>query len=191
MAQQILRKQEEHGAGGWIVDRRRNPGGDMYPMIAGLGPPIGEGPCCYFVGPGDSMQAISYQAGEVSDSLRTWITVADPYCLAAPNLLVAVLIGPFTASSGEFTTLALRNRPRTRLFGQPTFGVATGNETKVLGDGAVLFLTVCLGTDRTGDTFDGPIPPDEAVPADWSTFGTTDDPVICRAAEWIETALVD
>ncbi len=99
------------------------------------------------------------------------------------------LIGPLTASSGEFTTLALRNRPGTRLFGQPTFGVPTGNETKQLSDGAVLFLTVCLGADRTGERFAGPIPPDEEVPPDWACFGTERDPVIARAIGWLETMI--
>jgi C-terminal processing protease CtpA/Prc len=97
------------------------------------------------------------------------------------------LIGPLTASSGEFITLALRNRPATRLFGQPTFGLPTGNETKELPDGALLFLTVCLGADRSGETFDRPIPPDEAVPTTWSAFGTSEDAVVAAGITWIET----
>jgi C-terminal processing protease CtpA/Prc len=99
---------------------------------------------------------------------------------------VAVLIGPLTASSGEFTALALRNRPLTRLFGQPTFGVPTGNETKQLSDGAVVFLTVCLGADRSGETFDGPIPPEEPVPTTWAVFGTEDDPPVAEAISWLK-----
>ena len=35
----------------WIIDLRENWGGDMYPMIAGLAPIIGEGTYGYFVLP--------------------------------------------------------------------------------------------------------------------------------------------
>jgi hypothetical protein len=55
---------------------------------------------------------------------------------------------------------------------------------KRLKDGAVLFLTVDLGADRTGDTFDGPIAPDKAIDHDWLSFGTGDDPVVAAAMNW-------
>jgi peptidase S41-like protein len=38
---------------GWIVDLRDNRGGNMWPMIAGLGPILGEGVLGAFVGPGE------------------------------------------------------------------------------------------------------------------------------------------
>ncbi len=188
-AQRIIRELEGQGARAWIIDLRRNPGGDMFPMIAGLGPLLGEGTCCYFVGPGGTLQPIGYHNGEASDGQTVWARVEDPYVLARATPPVAVLIGPLTASSGEFTALALRNRPMTRLFGEPTYGVPTGNETKVLSDGAVLFLTVCLGADRAGETFDGPIPPDEVVPSRWAEFGHAGDTAVSRAIDWIDTVI--
>jgi C-terminal processing protease CtpA/Prc len=185
-AQRIIQDLEDRGARAWIVDLRRNPGGDMFPMIAGLGPLIGEGTCCYFVGPDGTRQPISYRNGEASDGFTVWTKVDQPYSPVRPAAPVAVLIGPLTASSGEFTALALRNRPLTRLFGQPTFGVPTGNETKQLSDGAVIFLTVCRGADRSGETFDGPILPEEPVPTTWAVFGTEDDPPVAEAISWLK-----
>jgi C-terminal processing protease CtpA/Prc len=186
-AQRVIADLEARGVQAWIVDLRRNPGGDMFPMIAGLGPLLGDGTCCYFIGPDGSRQPISYRRGEASDGITVWVTVDDPYTLLQPAAPVAVLIGPLTASSGEFSALALRNRPLTRLFGQPTYGVPTGNETKELADGAMIFLTVCLGADRSGETFDGPILPDQVVPTNWSAFGEVDDPAVAVAMAWIDT----
>jgi hypothetical protein len=34
---------------GWIVDLRNNGGGNMYPMVAGVGPILGEGVAGYFL----------------------------------------------------------------------------------------------------------------------------------------------
>ena len=36
---------------GWIVDVRGNGGGNMWPMIAGVGPVLGEGVAGYFIDP--------------------------------------------------------------------------------------------------------------------------------------------
>jgi carboxyl-terminal processing protease len=49
----------------------------------------------------------------------------------------------------------------------------------------VLFLTVCLGADRTGRTYDGPLPPDEPLEQDWTAFGKDRDPVIGAALAWL------
>ena len=36
---------------GWIVDLRGNGGGNMWPMLAGIGPILGEGIAGYFIDP--------------------------------------------------------------------------------------------------------------------------------------------
>ena len=46
---------------GWIVDLRSNGGGNMWPMIAGLGPILGEGPLGYFIGPTGSETVWEYR----------------------------------------------------------------------------------------------------------------------------------
>ena len=46
------------------------------------------------------------------------------------ELPIAVLIGPETASSGEFIALALKRQPKVILIGKASNGVATVNEAK-------------------------------------------------------------
>lgn len=45
---------------GWIVDLRGNLGGNMWPMLAGVGPLLGEGTCGYFLDPDGNASAWSY-----------------------------------------------------------------------------------------------------------------------------------
>jgi C-terminal processing protease CtpA/Prc len=129
---------------------------------------------------------IAYRDGAALQNGEVQARVAEPYRPARPPR-VAVLTSRWTGSSGEFVALAFRGHPLARTFGTPTGGVPTGNQTERLPDGALLFLTVCRGSDRTGRAYDGPLPPDEPVEQRWSAFGTEDDPVIAAAAQWLRS----
>jgi hypothetical protein len=54
---------------GWIVDLRDNPGGNMWPMVAGIGPVLGTGDLGFFVGPDSVRQTWFYRDGAAG--LRT------------------------------------------------------------------------------------------------------------------------
>jgi hypothetical protein len=49
--QELICSLDQVHPGGWIVDLRGNSGGDMWPMVAGLGPIIGDGVLGAFVAP--------------------------------------------------------------------------------------------------------------------------------------------
>ncbi len=51
------------GVCGWIVDLRDNPGGNMWPMVAGLGPILGEGVLGFFVDPDSVVDTWTYADG--------------------------------------------------------------------------------------------------------------------------------
>lgn len=148
---------------GWVVDLRENPGGNMWPMFAGLEPLLGDGRVGAFkppegaathwwvddgvAGSGDATQAVSRYAVSVD----------------GPLPVVAVLTGPATASSGEAVAVAFRGRPDARSFGEPTFGVSTGNRGFRLEDGALMFVTASRFADRDGKVYGGKVVPDETV----------------------------
>src|SRR5688572_20479446 len=44
-----IQRQDRADLSGWIVDVRQNTGGNMWPMLAGVGPVLGEGLAGYFV----------------------------------------------------------------------------------------------------------------------------------------------
>lgn len=120
MAQRLIADIDQTALRGWVVDLRRNTGGNMWPMIAGIGPLLGEDAWLAFVTPYVKETAF-YREGQAGLLPETVLaSVEQPYILRYPRPPVAVLTGPLTSSSGEFTALAFRGRPRTRSFGEAT-----------------------------------------------------------------------
>lgn len=61
--QDQIRAADHSGITGWIVDLRANTGGNMWPMIAGVGPILGEGVAGYFVYADELEQPWGFQEG--------------------------------------------------------------------------------------------------------------------------------
>jgi carboxyl-terminal processing protease len=185
LAQDAIRTADQVGTCGWIVDLRKNDGGNMWPMLAGVGPILGEGIAGSFVDPDGVKQVWGYYHGQAQSAGSTIIEATSPYQLKHPLPPVAVLTGPVTASSGEAIAVAFRGRPQTRSFGEPTAGVPTANNEFPLRDGALLVLTVAVDADRTGQTYDTAISPDQPIPIDLSQRGTTADRGVQAATTWL------
>lgn len=151
---------------GWIVDLRDNPGGNMWPMLAGIGPVLGNGTAGAFIDLDNHQTSYSYDEGAARSGQDTVMAVEKPYTLHAPMPAVAVLTSGRTTSSGEAITVAFRGRPHTRSFGQPTYGLSTGNQGFELPDGAFIYLTTTVFADRTGTQYGKQIAPDQLVWAD-------------------------
>src|SRR5437868_3378292 len=49
--QDQIRQRDAANLAGWIVDVRGNGGGNMWPMVAGVGPVLGEGVAGFFLSP--------------------------------------------------------------------------------------------------------------------------------------------
>lgn len=153
---------EEKTVCGWVVDLRRNTGGNLWPMLAGLGPLLGDGELAASVYPDGRRVAVWHRDGQAGFGDYTQLRVRSPY-RAAATVPVAVLQGPATASSAEVLAVAFRGRAETRSFGAPTRGLSAGNRTFALPDGASLVLTVAATSDLAGRLYAGPIAPDEVV----------------------------
>jgi carboxyl-terminal processing protease len=156
---------------GWVVDLRQNSGGNLWPMLAGLGPLLGEGSLAASVYPDGRRTPVWYRDGQAGFGDYTQLRVRSPYSPLAP-MPVAVLLGPATASSAEVLAVAFRGRAATRSFGAPTRGLSAGNRTFALADGASLVLTVAATSDRAGEIHSGPIVPDEVVAGRAEASGT-------------------
>jgi C-terminal processing protease CtpA/Prc len=149
---------------GWIVDLRRNSGGNLWPMLLGVGPLIGDGDAGAAVYADGRRIPFWYREGSVGLGDYAQLRVTRPYRLGRKDPYVAVLLGERTASSGEILAGAFGGSPRRRSFGAATSGLATGNKNFSLPDGATLVLTVSATSDRTGAVVIGPLAPDQAVP---------------------------
>lgn len=167
------------GVTAWIVDLRRNMGGNMWPMITGLSPLLGEGPLGSFIDPAGAAVVWEIRDGHVyyDGQAMPFNIEAQGGLSAAPR--VAVLTDAMTASSGEAVAIAFRGRSATRAFGTPTCGLSTANRGFPLSDGGMLVLTVSVMADRTGTPYGGPVVPDEVI--------EDPDTVVKRALEWLNT----
>ena len=141
---------------GWVVDLRNNGGGNMWPMLAGLNPFLGDGDLGFFVARDDSRSAPWKARLPNGFSLARDLRRLD-------SVPVAVLLGPNTASSGEAVAVAFIGRPNTRTFGSSTAGLANGNENLRLADGATMFIMHALDADRHGTVYGKHLDPDERI----------------------------
>jgi len=173
-----IRSRDAANLAGWIVDVRSNRGGNMWPMVAGVGAVLGEGVAGYFVPPSGAPTAWSYQAGAALSGTSEIVRTSQPYVLRAAAPRVAVLTDNFVASSGEAVVVSFRARANTRSFGAATCGQSTANAPFRLSDGATLQLTTALMADRNRTAYGGSIAPDEAL---------SDTDVVPRAIAWLRS----
>lgn len=185
----IVQLHDEAGVCGWVVDLRQNTGGNLWPMLAGLGPLLGEGELAASVYPDGRRVGVWYRDGQAGFGDYTQLRVRSPYRLRAATP-VAVLIGPGTASSAEVLAVAFRGRPGTRSFGAPTRGLSAGNRTFALADEASLVLTVAATSDAAGQVFADALVPDELIAAadGASRGGAPGDTALAAAAAWLTAA---
>ena len=193
--QHLIARLDAQAPCGWIVDLRTNTGGNMWPMLAGLGPILGEGDVGTFVGPDGNQTDWWYRDGQAGLRQDTpagaGATPAaevsrEPYQLQRPRPPVAVLTGPRTASSGEAMAVAFRGRPQTRSFGQATAGLSTSNQGFLLSDGARLLLTTATFADRDGTLYGTALEPDVPVPPQDGLPPLPEDAVVEAAQSWLD-----
>ncbi|MBV7330667.1 S41 family peptidase [Chloroflexi bacterium TSY] len=177
--QSEIRRLDSKTTRGWIVDLCQNKGGNMWPMLAGIGPLLGDGVVGMFVDMKGRQTCWSYENGQALYDNEVVYELDHPIQLFHRLPPVALLTGSDTASSGEAIAVAFRKRPKSASFGQLTAGLSTANDAYALADGAVLYLPVALFADREGEVYGGPLEPD--YPSDSSETALSD------AVEWLRT----
>ena len=161
--QATIKAADHDSINGWVVDLRGNSGGNMWPMIAGIGPVLGEGIAGYFIDPIGLEISWEYRNGASWNASFRIQSVTSPYTLRKERPKVAVLSDNGIASSGEATLIAFRQRPNTRSFGVATCGLSTANQGFPINDGSLLNLTVAVMADRNKVKYGDQITPDEVV----------------------------
>ncbi|WP_315784847.1 S41 family peptidase [Fischerella sp. JS2] len=183
LLQDIIRRIDAEEPCGWIVDLRLNHGGNMWPMLAGIGPVLGEGQVGAFVTPEGQKNYWIYKNGQAKMDNKVYAQVEGfPYILSNPNVPVAVLTSQLTVSSGEAIAIAFRGRRNTRSFGENTGGLSTANEDFLLNDGAMLFLTISTYADRFGQLYGDIVVPDQLVT---NQSDSEQDDVLYAAVDWL------
>jgi carboxyl-terminal processing protease len=185
-----VRALQDSNACGWIVDLRDNGGGNMWPMLAGIGPLLGDSIVGRFgVEPGGErwyyrrgVSGVMQANGTIDTASR--ITVA-PVALHNPTAPVAVLIDSGTGSSGEAVAVAFRGRANARTFGSPTAGFATVNRGSRLPDGANMVVTTGYYADRHGTQYRDRLQPETPVEGSTRGWPFATDRVAAAATAWL------
>ena len=175
--QEQIKGQDNANIVGWIVDLRSNGGGNMWPMLAGTGPVLGDGISGYFIDADGVEEGWGYKDGAALSVGVVVANVTDPYELIVPNPKVAVLLDNGVASSGEVMAISFIGRGNTKSFGSPTCGLSTSNSMFILAGGHTLYLTTGYLADRNKNKFGIPIVPDQS---------STNQSIIQDAIDWIQ-----
>jgi len=153
----------KHKINGWVVDLRDESGGSLFPMLTGLKPILGNDTLGYFLSDHEKKERwYTTKDGSWNDSVMM-IKTNKSYVIKNKNSKIAVLIGSRTASSGEATAISFIGKANTKLFGQPTGGFTTGNDTYQLKDGSILALATSVEADRNMKVYRHGISPDAIV----------------------------
>lgn len=166
---------------GWIVDLRGNGGGNMWAMLAGVGPIIGEGELGSTLDK-DGMKRIwfyekgrSGYRGDAKDPY--YATTTRPPVVITQRQPVAILIDRDTGSSAEGLAIAFRGRAETRFF------AATSTFPFPLSDGAKLFVVTGAMLDQQGNQYPLGVVPDQVIIS--AVTISSNDPVIVGASKWL------
>ena len=139
---------------GVCIDLRGNHGGNMYPMIAAVHRFLPDDIFLKFKMRRRFRCVMPINKEFVANLVGVEIE-------SRINCPVAILTDEATASSGEAVLLSFRGLDNAQVFGSPTAGYASANESIILDNGSILALTVSCDIARTGEIFcDDPIVPD-------------------------------
>lgn len=172
---------------GWIIDLRENFGGNMWPMLAGLEPLLGEDNLGYFIDADDTYtewfckNGSSYYNNKIACSIN-----GKPSNIFLHDTKVAVLLDSLTGSSGEAVAISFKGRKNTKFFGKPSRGKSTGNQSFILSNDAMLVLTTSIFADRNKNKYGGKILPDVTIENPQIINKKENDIVILSASKWIK-----
>ncbi|RPD43976.1 peptidase S41 [Hymenobacter sediminis] len=152
-----IKEQDTPSLKGWLVDLR----GNMWPMLVGVGPIVGEDTLGYSFDANNAKIAWRYEKGKALADGDVEAETATHYTLKSTNPIVAVLTDTLTASSGEAVAVAFKARKHTRSFGTGTCGVSTGRSRFTLSDGSVILLTSNVLADCRLKRYGYSLAPDE------------------------------
>lgn len=165
----------------------------MWPMLAGIGPLLGDTLVGSFGGRADSdrwhyrsgVSGILAASGRLDTASRITTAPVNPI---PTNVPVAVLFDGGTGSSGEAVVIAFLGRPNVRTFGSPSAAFATVNRGVRLSDGANMVVTTGYNADRRGISYGDQLTPDSLIPLPTGWPSPTDR-VTAGEIKWLATQM--
>lgn len=174
---------------GIIIDLRLNGGGNLYPMLSGLHPLLGNNP-------------IGYET-DVNDSIiRTWEIKNGNFVIGGHQVTdikekpdhnlekvpVVVIVGPVTRSAGSMVAIAFKGRPNTYFIGEPTAeGYTTSNGYFQFASNLIFYFATNYVADRTKKVYKAAVNPDLTINQGDNFDNLLEDAKIKAAVKWLST----
>lgn len=173
---------------GFIVDLRLNSGGNMYPMLAGLGTLLGNTVIGYETDMnGNEVRKWEIQNGNFVTGSYTATAIRHTGKPVFEKLPVAVLTGPVTGSSGSMTTIAFKQRPHTVFIGEPTAeGYTTSNGYFTYGNTLIFLFATSFVADRNKNSYKYAVPVDILIREEDDFDNLLQDPKVKAALQWFK-----
>ncbi len=133
-----LKRIEDAGYQGLILDLRRNPGGALDATVA-----VAD----MFLDGGVVLTQVDRDGSETVFEARPGGEAVD--------IPMVVLVGPGSASGAEVVAGALRDNQRATLIGEKTFGKGSVNHLRELSDGGALYVTIARWLTPSGEQIEG------------------------------------
>lgn len=170
---------------GIVIDLRLNIGGNMWPMIIGIGNLVSKGKLGYFIYPDASKNESWSVKGTSIYSDTTKACSVKAFAKVNPGLKIALLTSPYTASSGEAMVITFRGQKNARAIGDPTAGYTTANESFSMY-GVEFIMAQAAIADRNRKIYDKNIQPEQEVLAGDNFDDLSKDAKIIAALKWLK-----
>lgn len=171
----------------WVIDLRLNGGGNIRPMLAGLGMFFDDGVVSYYVDRnGKTEDEAAFKNGEFTIDGKVQANIKNKITPIRPNK-IAILIGPGTGSSGEGVAVVLKQRKGTKLFGTKSAGMANATNGFVFADDQAYFLisTAAIG-DKNKKVMPEFVTPDVEIVKLESFGNLQEDSTVKIALSWLK-----
>jgi len=164
-----LKRIQDSGYKGIILDLRRNPGGGLDATVDVADMFLDDGVVLTQVDRNGRETVYNAKPGHVTD------------------LPVAILVGPGSASGSEVLAGALRDHGRAKLIGEKTFGKGSVNHIRNLSNGGALYVTIARWRTPNGELIEGVgLQPDVPVALTPEDVQAHRDPQLFAAIDFLQ-----
>ncbi|HEX5112557.1 MAG TPA: S41 family peptidase [Saprospiraceae bacterium] len=173
---------------GFILDLRLNTGGNMYPMLSGVGHLLGDGDIAYEVDLYDQV-ASTWKIENGNFLINDFpVTHMDSALVKGlDEIPVVILIGPVTASSGSNIAIAFKTRKHTVFLGESTAaGYTTSNGYFQFAPNLVMNFAVNYVADSNLNLYPVNVDPDILIEGGDNFEKLYEDQKIKRALLWLK-----
>jgi len=174
---------------GYIIDLRRNLGGTVYLMISGMGELLQN----FDLG-GTTIDTKNYndkwtlKEGNFHFGKNSLSNIPEIKChISIDNIPIVVLIGRYTASSGEVVATALKGQNNVKLIGEQTAGYTTTNSWFSISNNISLNPSISFYMSEDKTIHKDGVYPDIVINENLNVEDPLSGKVINEAIKWIST----